>query len=130
MGASYTYTDVDALVELLRRLPEEYHLELVEDDTEMMISWMSTAQEHNWLSITHYGEWLAWFKDHAAWLRNEENAVRLDKIHRTHFVIMVVAIWTASFTSITAAFPFSPDQMNWLREFYGTLCETLDIELV
>jgi len=112
----------------MRRVPEEYEIFLNASDTRAMIYWLTLCVDHRYLvDAIPFGEWLAWFKDHLAYLRSEENAVALRRIHHTHFKIMLVALWC---TAYYAPDYFSGGTVTWTRHLYDTVAESLDVELV
>lgn len=132
--ATYSLLDPDAMIEAVRRMSRQgddwhYELSLNHNDTVEMITWLRTAERTDWASIKHYGEWRSWFEDHEAFLYDQENARELTQIHGSHFKTMIVAIWTALVCE-PERMPFDVVSIEWMQNFYITVLDTLNIELI
>jgi hypothetical protein len=133
--ASYTASDTDALIEALRRVPKVYTLDLGLADTERMLGFLNAATPGNGDTPAFLGlrpqlvDWLNRYEDHGYHLQGVRGkGWPFTAWPDQDFKILLVTLYAAGYGAPDPM--FNETTRDFVRELYGSILTTLDIELI
>lgn len=135
--ASYTASDPDALIEILRRVPDTGMLiDLNEPDTERMIGWLTEAERANYLAqASRWHLYKLHFEQHLDFRRGGTERP-LNHWPDDMTKIFLVAWWTMISTDNSIESNpeinriFGQRSLDMACTSYNSFAEVLDVELV
>lgn len=126
--ASFTFDDVYALIEMLRRIPDGGMLiDLGLPDTDRMLEWLGEMHRRDYLNQRpRWGEYRALFMRHRRWLMRTEDGQQVNRWDSEMIKVFLTVWWTMIRTEADV----HPASMTFARDNYGFWAEALDIDLV
>lgn len=131
--ASYTASDADAMIEILRRVPSTGMLiDLNVEDTQRMIHWLRQATEADYLAQgSRWNLYRLHFQQHLDY-RTGGTERPLNEWPEDMIKLFIVAWWTMVITDdkIETVTTFDQRALDLACNSYNAFAELLDVELI